>query len=64
MAEVERKSGMVAAINKVADERVIQLEIPERERFCICNMETEEGEYLQCKESMKFFHKEYVLCKS
>ena len=32
MAEIKRRSGVVVAINKIADERAIQLEIPERER--------------------------------
>ena len=31
MAEVEKRTEVMAAVNKVADERVIQLEIPERE---------------------------------
>ena len=54
----------VWAVNKMANERVIQLEIPEREMFCICNMEMEGGGYFQCKECVEFFHKECVLCKS
>ena len=64
MAEVEKRSGVVVVINKVADERVIQMEIPEREAFCICNMETESGKYLQCEECMEFFYKNCMLCKN
>ena len=33
MAEVEKRTGVVAAINKVVDERVIQLEMPDEVRL-------------------------------
>ena len=61
MAKVKKKTGVIAAINKVADERVIQLEMSDKVRLCICNMRLEGESYVCCEECGEFFHKDCVI---
>ena len=64
MAEVKKRTDVVAAINKVANERVIQLEMPDEVRLCICNMRLEGESYICCEECGEVFHKDCVIYRN
>ena len=61
MTEVKKRKNVVAAMNKVADERVIQMEMPDRVWLCVCNMRLEGESYVWCEECGEFYHKDCVI---